>query len=257
MDNQPLTAAQRSSEWYAQRLGKVTASRVADCMSYYRQTKAEIAAGAPPRETAARKSYREGIVAERITGMPNDPEPYTSYDMKWGIANEAIARNVYQLNYRRLVEDAPFVQHEKLLCGASPDGYVVDTTTGELGLIEIKCLRTSNHLYKTIMTQEVPQDYIPQIQMQLWITGRQWCDFIAYDSRVPEGLKIFVKRLERDEEYIKNLEAEVRKFLDECERDFKHFWAKVKNNKGETKDENMGRKSIEAVAGEKTPRAQA
>lgn len=229
---QSLTPEQRSSEWFEQRLGKVTASRVADCMAFYKQTKAQEAAGIEPAEKEIRKRYREGIVAERLTGQPADPEPYVSYDMKWGIANEAIAKNVYQLTYHQMIEDAPFVQHETLMCGASPDGYVIDRKTGELGLVEIKCLRSANHLYKTILTQEVPAEHIPQIQMQMWITGRAWCDFIAFDSRVPEGLKIFVKRVERDDEYIKELEAGVRKFLAECDNDFKHFWAKVKDKGG-------------------------
>lgn len=238
MDNPALTAAQRSSEWFEARLGKVTASRVADCMAWGRPDKDGVA-----KELQVRKSYREGIVAERLTGMPADPEPYVTYDMKWGMANEAIAKNVYQLTYHRLVEDAPFVQHKKLMAGASPDGFVTDPKTGELGLIEIKCLRSANHLYKTIMTQEVPKDHIAQIQMQMWITGMTWCDFVAFDSRVPDGLKIFVKRVERDNEYIKMLEAEVRKFLDECDRDFKHFWASVKEKEGKNAVDKLAEKA--------------
>lgn len=233
MDNQnpPLAAEQRSSDWFEARLGRVTASRVADCMAYYKPTKAMGLAGDPPVEKAERKRYREGIVAERLTGLPVDPAPFVSYDMKWGMANEAIAKNVYQLTYKRLIEEAPFVQHKTLMAGASPDGFVTDMETGEMGLIEIKCLRSANHLYKVIATQEVPEEHIAQIQMQMWITDRAWCDFVAYDSRLPEGLKIFVKRVERDDKYIKMLEGEVRKFLTECDRDFKKFWASVKEKK--------------------------
>lgn len=221
--SQNLTPAQRSSEWYEQRLGKVTASRVADCMLFLKNGK----------ESDTRKRYRQGIVAERLTGQPADPEPYVNYDMKWGIANEAIAKNVYQLQYRRIIQEAPFVQHKDLMCGASPDGYVTEPSTGEVGLIEIKCLRSANHLYKAILTQEVPGEHIPQIQMQMWITGMAWCDFVAFDSRVPDGLRMFCKRVERDDEYIKVLETEVRKFLAECDVEFKHFWASVKNKGGQ------------------------
>lgn len=225
MDQNPiLTPEQRSSEWFEQRLGKVTASRVSDCMAWGRPNKDGIAP-----ELAVRKNYRQGIVAERLTGLPAEPEPYVSYDMKWGIANESIAKNAYQLTYRRLIEDAPFVQHENLMCGASPDGFIIDEKTGELGTVEIKCLRSANHLYKVMMTQEVPEEHIAQIQMQMWITKRSFCDFIAYDSRLPEGLKIFVKRVPRDDEYIvSKLIPEVTKFLEECDNDFKHFWASVK-----------------------------
>lgn len=232
--NQPQNHEQRSSGWHEARLGKVTASRVSDCMAYYKPTKAQIAAGITPAEKGERKRYRENIVAERLTGLPADPDPYVSYDMKWGIVNESIAKNAYQLTYRRLVEEAPFVQHAELMAGASPDGYVTDIKTGETGLLEIKCLRSANHLYKAMMTQEVPAEHIPQIQMQMWITGRLWCDFVAYDSRLPDGLKMFVKRVDRDDEYIAYMESEVRKFLDECDRDFKHFWASVKD-KGNAK----------------------
>lgn len=233
-----LTPEQRSSEWFEQRLGKVTASRVADTMEFYKPTKAMALEGIPPKEKEVRKRYREALVAERLTGISADPEPYVTYDMKWGIANESIAKNVYQLQHRRIIEDAPFVQHKELLCGASPDGFVTDPKTGEVGTVEIKCLRSANHLYKTILAQEVPPEHLPQIQMQMWITGTAWCEFIAYDSRVPEGLKIFVQRVPRDDDYInKVLEPAVRKFLEECDNDFKHFWASVKNKDGmELKD---------------------
>lgn len=255
-----LTPQQRSTEWFEQRLGKVTASKAGDTMAYYRPTRLQveaaltwhadntpdkewveylhkfhptelcISAGLGIKEAEARRHYRENIVSERLTGMMADPEPYTSYDMKWGMANETIAKNVYQMDYERIITDAPFLQHPELMCGASPDGWVIEPKTGEiLACAEIKCLRSANHLYKTIMTQRVPPEHIAQIQMQLWITGLERCVFIAYDSRVPEGLKTFTTEVERDELYLKVLEINVRRFLDECDRDFKHFWAQVKN----------------------------
>jgi putative phage-type endonuclease len=214
-----MQPAQRTEEWFEARLGRVTASKVADALNYM----------ANGRESAARKKYREEIVAERLTGQRADLDRFVTNDMKWGIANEAIAKNVYQITTRRIIEDSPFVQHPKLMAGASPDGYI-----GEDGLVEIKCLRSANHLYKAMKTQEVPPEHIPQIQMQLWITGRKYCDFISFDSRLPEGLRIFVQRVDRDEDYIKNLEAEVKKFLAECDRDFKMFWAMVKGSATET-----------------------
>lgn len=230
METENLTPQQRTSDWFTQRLGKVTASRVADTMAFYKPTQKQLDAGFEPREKAERKRYREGIVAERLTGQQSDPEPFVTYDMKWGTANEEIAKNVYQLTYGRLIEEAPFVQHKELMAGASPDGYVTDMETGERGLIEIKCLRSANHLYKAIMAKAIPPEYIPQVQMQLWITDYNWCDFMAFDSRVPEGLKIFIQRIERDNEYITNiLEPAIKKFLAECDNDFKHFWASVKS----------------------------
>jgi len=224
--------AQRTPEWHEARLGRVTGSQVSRVFAYYKPTKAQIAAGIEPDEKAERKSYREGIVAERLTGLPADPEPYVSHDMKWGEANEGLAKNLYQLTTKTLIEEAPFVTHPnpKVMAGASPDGFI-----GEDGVVEIKCLRSANHLYKVMMTQEIPEEYHDQMDMEIWVTGRKWCEFIAYDSRLPDGLQIFVQRYPRDEERMKRLEAGVMKFLEECDNDFKHFWAMVKGNKEDRK----------------------
>ena len=203
--SQPL---QGSSEWLEQRLGKVTASEVAKCMDFMKNGK----------ESAARRNYRENMVGERFTGVSANPDSYVSYDMKWGSVNERMAKAFYQMRTKTIIEVAPFVQHPTLMCGASPDGYI-----GKDGLAEIKCLRSANHLYKAIKTQEVPEDHLPQVHMQLWITQRKWCDFIAYDSRLPEGLKIFVQRVHYDKEYVAELEKGVRQFLDEVDADIKFF----------------------------------
>lgn len=260
--NQTLTPEQRSSGWFEQRLGRATASRAGDTMEYYAPSKADLAkaqaqheaegtdpewaqyllenhpfeyclsAGVELREKEVRRRYREALVAERLTGQLADPEPYMSYDMKWGVANEMIARNVYQLEQQKLLADAPFVAHKdpKIMAGASPDGWVIEPSTGEvLASAEIKCLRSANHLYKAVLTQEVPKEYLPQIYMQMWITNMPRAVFIAYDSRVPEGLKIFTATVERDERYMKVLESNILRFLDECANDFKHFWAMVKS----------------------------
>lgn len=254
----PVEALQRSDEWFKSRLGKVTASRVADVMAFYKPTLKNLAeasqlyieqskpveetellrelsptayvalSGVKLQEQAVRKSYRETLVAERLSGLPNEPEPYISYDMKWGIASEDIAVTKYQLLYENIVERAPFLLHPTIKAGASPDGFVIDRTTGLLGTIEIKCLRTSNHLYEIIKTDEVPSKYIPQIQMQLWISGRDFCDFIGFDSRVSGGLQIFVRRVIRDDGYINLvLEPLVIHFLEQCDKDEKYFRYKM------------------------------
>jgi putative phage-type endonuclease len=198
---------QRSDDWRKLRLGKVTASRAADVMAF----------GVGGKELMARKNYRESLVGERLTGLPADPDQYVSYDMKWGIASEATARTIYQMTKKCIVEDAPFFEHPDLKCGVSPDGLVVDTATGELGLLEIKCPRSANHLFKAVLTQSVPKDYIPQIQMQLWLTDRAWCDFVSYDSRLPQGLQLFIQRVQRDDDYIAQLEMQIKRFLKEID----------------------------------------
>lgn len=254
-----VEAEQRSEQWFAERLGRVTGSKGGHVLDYYKPTLAQVnkailahkemetpqdiidklaelyprelvvSAGLELQEGAQRKSYREGIVGERLTGLPADPDTYITQDMRWGMLSEPLAIALYQVKSRVVVESAPLMLHPELECGASPDGLVIDKDTGLLGNVEVKCLRTANHLYKIIRDQIVPDDYTAQIQMQMWINGRDFCDFVGFDSRVPEGLKIYIKRVPRDDFYIDYvLEPAVTRFLDECDRDFKYFWAKVK-----------------------------
>lgn len=264
---------QRSPEWFSARLGNVTASNVTKTMDYYAVTKTNInkaieyyqlnkgsfsdewtekmlteypvefclRAGVELREQASRMNYRHGIVTERITKMPAELDPYQSKDMVWGTYLEPEARYMYQRKCGHKVQDAPLMLHPSLMCGASPDGLVIDTRTGELGTLEIKCLRSANHLYKVIETGEMPEDYRNQIQMQMWITGRDWCDFVAYDSRVKEGLHLFVKRIEYDEFYVDNVMVpSIVRFLDECDREERKFYAIAKQRQERMKDKLGG-----------------
>lgn len=259
-----VDAPQRSEEWFKARLGNLTASKAFVAMSYYATTsthikKAEeyyhlnsasydpewveamkeqyptefcLQAGIAIAEKADRRSYRQNIVAERITGLRQDSDPYVTEDMRWGVVNEIAARTLYRERTGNIVKEAPYMMHPTLLCGASPDGHVIDKSTGELGNIEIKCLRTSNHLYKVIDEDDVPLDYIDQIQMQMWINGRDWCDFVAYDSRVLEDLQLFIKRVAYDEFYVENVMAPaIIRFLDECDREERKFYAIAKHRR--------------------------
>lgn len=268
MNNRPkpivVDAPQRSEEWFKARLGKLTGSRVKDTIINITDTAVFAAVRAimdVPRidakvkalpqyekllgmdrfellekakmdipETEKRKKLRQETVAERMTGMRADEDGFVTNDMKWGMVNEVYAIALYQMQQKVIVEEAPLMLHPELRCGASPDGLATDMKTGELGNVEVKCLRSANHLYKIIDTEEVPEDYYDQIQMQMWINGREWCDFVGYDSRVPEGLKIFVKRVPYDTEYVDNvLEPAIRRFLAECDRDERRFRAKIRN----------------------------
>lgn len=186
---------QRSEEWFQARLGKVTASRVADVL-------AKIKTG----ESASRRNYKIQLVSERLTGEKQ--ETYINQAMQDGIEREFYARERYVQQHGE-VEEVGFIQHPTLEAGASPDGLV-----GDDGLIEIKCPLGTTHT-ETLMTQEVPSKYIPQIQFQLLCTGRKWCDFISYNPMFPEHLQLFVKRVDADPVYQKELEVEVGKFLDE------------------------------------------
>mgnify|MGYP006271608255 CR=1 FL=1 len=184
---------QRSEEWFQARLGKVTASRVADVL-------AKIKSG----ESASRRNYKIQLVSERLTGEKQ--ETYINQAMQDGIDREFYARERYVQQFGE-VEEVGFIQHPTLEAGASPDGLV-----GEDGIIEIKCPLGTTHT-ETLMTQEVPSKYIPQIQWQLRCTGRKWCDFVSYNPMFPENLQLFVKRVEADEQYQLMLEKEIGDFL--------------------------------------------
>jgi putative phage-type endonuclease len=194
---------QRSEEWYALRCGKVTASRVADVV-------AKIKNG----YSASRANYAAQLIVERLTGTV--AESYVSEPMQFGIDNEAEARDAYCFYQNATVEPAGYVDHPMIVnAGASPDGYV-----GDDGLVEIKVPNSATHI-DTLLGKSVPGRYVTQIQFQLACTGRKWCDFVSYDPRMPEHLRLFVQRVHRDAEMIADLDAEVRAFL-------MHVDAKVK-----------------------------
>jgi len=194
-----MTIIQGSPEWFAQRLGKVTASRLADVM-------AKVKAG----EAAGRANYRAELVAERLTGKQQ--EGFTNAAMKWGTECEPLARAAYEAEFGLLVVETGMVSHPTIaMSGASPDGLVsID------GLLEIKCPETKSHI-DTVLSGEAPAKYIPQVQWQMACTGRAWCDFVSFDPRLPANVQMFVRRVLRDDDLIQAYEAEVRKFLAEVD----------------------------------------
>lgn len=188
---------QRTEEWSQARLGKVTASRLADVL-------ATIKTG----EAAARANYRIELVAERLTGLRSPC--FTSTAMQWGIDNERAAVAAYELETGRIVSDVGFIVHPEITdSGASPDGLV-----GDDGLIEIKCPETKTHVHM-LLHKKVPAQYIPQIQWQLACTCRAWVDFVSFDPRMPDYLMLEIVRVERDQTLIDQYATEIKKFLDE------------------------------------------
>jgi len=190
---------QRSPEWYAARLGKVTASRVADIIA---KTKSGY--------SASRANYMAELVCERLTGKQGDF--YQNAAMVWGTETEPMARSAYEAHSGNLVTETGLVPHPSIAnAGASPDGLI-----DEDGLVEIKCPNTSTHI-DTLLDEKVPSKYVTQIMWQMACTERKWCDFVSYDPRMPDHMQIFVKRVERNDEMIAELEREVEKFLVELE----------------------------------------
>lgn len=190
---------QGTPEWFAQRLGKVTASRVAD-----------IIAKTQSGSAASRKNYLAQLVAERLTGQAADS--FKSGAMQHGTETEPMARMAYETETGLMVTEVAMIQHPKIeMAGASPDGLV-----GEDGLVEIKCPNTSTHI-ATLMADKAPSGYMAQMQWQMACTGRAWVDFVSFDPRMPEDMQLFIKRVPRDEKLIAEYEAEVIKFLAEVQ----------------------------------------
>jgi putative phage-type endonuclease len=175
----------------------VTASRVADVIA---KTKTGY--------SASRANYLAQLIAERLTGSP--AETYTNAAMQHGTETEPEARCAYEFYQGVTVEQVAFVPHPKIdQAGASPDGLVAED-----GLVEIKCPNTATHL-ETLLGQSVPAKYIDQMQFQMACTGRKFCDFVSYDPRMPEHMRMFVRRVDRDDKRIEFLETEIAGFLRE------------------------------------------
>jgi putative phage-type endonuclease len=197
---------QRTEEWFQQRLGKVTASRISDVIA---KTKTGV--------STSRQNYLVQLVSERITGKKGDS--FVNQAMLDGIEREGAARAIYMLNRDVSVTEVGFFDHPVIKnSGASPDGAVNAEEDGKYaGLIEIKCPIETTHT-NTLMSKSVPSKYIPQMQWQLACTGAKWVDFVSYNPNFPMELQLFVARVDRDDTYIGELEAEVVKFLEEVEQ---------------------------------------
>ena len=190
---------QGSPEWFAARLGKVTASRVADVI-------AKTAKG----YGASRANYAAELIVERLTGARE--EGFKSAAMQWGNDNEPRAREAYEFKSGLWVDQTGFIIHPRIKdAGASPDGLV-----GDDGMLEIKCPNTATHL-DTLSSGKPAGKYVTQMQWQMACAERAWCDFVSYDPRLPNELRLFVVRVERDDAMIESLEAEVIAFLVELE----------------------------------------
>lgn len=187
---------QRSPDWYAARCGKATASAVASILA---KTKSG-------GESASRQNELMRVVCEVLTGTVE--EGYTSPAMARGNDLEPVARCEYSATTGELVELVGFIDHPEIDgFGASPDGLV-----GDDGLVEFKCPNTATHM-RYMLDSYIPADYQIQMLCQMACTGRKWCDFVSFDDRLPEGLRLSIVRFNRDEKRIAEIEWEVRRFL--------------------------------------------
>lgn len=191
---------QGTDEWFAARLGKVTASKIADVMATLKN-------GQPG---AGRKNYAAQLICERLTSQPT--ESFTNAAMQWGTDTEPQARARYTMETLRSVEEVGFVDHPTIaMCGASPDGLV-----GDDGLVEIKCPNSATHI-ETLRGAKIDDKYLKQMHFQMICCEREWCDFVSFDPRLPDEMQIHIRRVERDAELCEEITAAVTGFLAELD----------------------------------------
>ena len=194
-----MNSPQGSAEWLVARAGCLTASAISDMLA---KTKTG--------ESASRANLRARLVAERLTGMPQ--EGFSSAAMQWGNDQEPFARAAYEIYSGNLVDQTGFVMHPSIpYSGASPDGLIDDC-----GLVEIKCPNTATHI-EYLLAGIPPKKYQPQMLWQMECTGRNWCDFVSFDPRMPNQLQLFVVRFLRDEERLNDVRAQAIQFLEEVD----------------------------------------
>ena len=215
--------AQRSPDWFAVRLGRLSGSRAADAFG---TTKA----GA---FTAERKNLRTQLVLERLTGQSAE-RPVSGYQVRDGIAREPFARFHYEVVTGQLVREVGFCADNDAPIGCSPDGVIGDFE----GLVSIKCPLAATHLASLKMlrhpdpvvavrgnlfkstTLVVPDEYLWQICHELYVTGASWCDYLSYDASFPVGLQSVIVRVLREDVDLAAYERDVQTFLAEVDAEY-------------------------------------
>lgn len=191
---------QRSPEWFTERAGKITASRIKDVMSNGR--------GGKPSLTRA--AYMRQIVAELHTGQFK--EAIKSKAMEWGTEMESVNLGAYEAFTGEFVTPVGFIVHPKYpFVGASPDFLV-----GEDGGGEMKC-PYSQDVHLGTLLDGMPDEHMYQVQCGLWVTGRKWWDFTSFHPDFQPHTQLYVRRVHRDDEFIKTMEAACLQFWAEVQ----------------------------------------
>ncbi len=187
---------QGSEGWFLERAGRATASEFSSVLA--------------KGQGKTRAAYLRRVVSERLTGKPT--ETYSNGHMARGQLQEPFAKLAYEAHTGEPVQEVGFIKHPELMAGCSPDGLV-----GVDGGCECKSVMPTVQV-ETILGGEYPSEHRAQVQGNLWITGRRWWDFVSYSPDLPEHLRLYVFRVQRDEAYIATLEKEVRAFLAEVDK---------------------------------------
>jgi len=189
---------QGSPEWLAARAGLATASEFATILTKGRTKDAP---------SVVRQKYAMRLALERLTGVVDDPVdfPQTLH----GKEQERFAIMAYEIHTGNMIERVGFVRHDTLMAGCSPDGRV-----DKNGGTEVKC-PANREVHALTLLHGMPKEHIPQVQGNMWIDKRDWWDFISYCPSMPDGMKLYIQRIERDDKYIATLEKEVTIFCNE------------------------------------------
>jgi putative phage-type endonuclease len=199
-DDSTTAGAQQSAAWFQDRIGKLTASAMGMALDFKKDGK----------EGADRKKLKIDILAERMTDIIR--EVYVTDAMRHGTEQEPAAKLAYTQKTGIHVMPAPFVPHPTIEnFGASPDGMIAPD-----GLLEVKC-PTSSKFITWMLAGVVPDEHKPQMLAQLACTRRKWVEFVAFDPRMPEGKRLFIRRYEPKPEEITAIEIAAEKFLAEVE----------------------------------------
>jgi putative phage-type endonuclease len=187
---------QRTPEWFDARLGKVTASRVKRAINKLKNG----------GDSAERETLRLELIYERLAGRAVDT--YVTQAMQWGTDMEPQARAAFESAHGILVDVPGFIDHPSIeWCGCSPDGFV-----GDDGLIEIKCPNSTTHL-KWMIQGIVPIEHQPQMLLQMACAKKQYCHFLSFDPRLPEGKQAFGRVYTPKESEIREIEEQAEEFL--------------------------------------------
>lgn len=188
---------QGSQAWFAARAGRATASCFADVLA--------------KGQGKTRAAYLRKLIAERLTG--EIAETYKSKDMERGQEQEPLACLAYEAETDELLERVGFIQHDTIMAGCSPDRLVAGKKKG----VEVKCVLPHVQV-DTILSGSYPSEHKAQVQGGMWITGYDEWDFVSYSPKMPKHRRLYVYTVKRDDAYIAQIEAEVKRFLAEVDR---------------------------------------
>ena len=197
-----LNAEQRSPEWYAARVGKLTGSAAGDML-------AKIKSG----EAAGRRNLRLRLVLERLTGKSQESD-YVSPAMQAGIDREAEAFAAYEALTGEMAQRSGFLAHIEHQAGCSLDGHMGDFDK----LMSIKCRQPAAH-WEFLRTGAIPAAALAQIRHELWITGAAEHDYFSWNPDFPDGLQARIVTVKRADADIPGYEREALAFLAEVENE--------------------------------------